>query len=213
MPRERYHPAAPVLETERLVLRPWREADVRAYSRILRDPEVMRHWGSGPRFRLRRALANQVARFVAVEARWAIASMNRHWHRYGFGQWAVEHKEMGSLLGNVGLTVLEDWTAGPTNVEIGWFLARPVWGRGYATEAARACIDYAFDIVQLPRLVSVTLVSNLRSERVMQSLALSRVGRTRWKGSEVVWYAVAQADWTRTGAAGSDTPRPRAQPT
>ncbi len=209
--RKRYHPTAPVLETDRLVLRPWRDGDVRAYARILRDPEIMRHWGTGARFRAKRAVANGIALFSDVEARWAIASMNRHWRRHGYGLWALEERESGELVGNAGLTVLDDWTADAANVEVGWMLARPSWGRGLAVEAGRASIDYAFDVLGLPRLVSVALVSNWRSERVMQSLALSPVGRTQWKRSEVVWYAIDRDAWKRTeapgdGAAARETP-------
>jgi RimJ/RimL family protein N-acetyltransferase len=76
-------------------------------------------------------------------------------------------------------------------------LARSSWGRGFAVEAGRASIAYAFDILRLPRLVSVALVSNWRSERVMRNLDLSPVGRTRWKGNEIVWYAIDQNAWTR----------------
>lgn len=196
---QRYTPDIPVLKTERLVLRPWRDDDVRAYARLLRDPEVMRHWGSGIRFRLKRAVANVVARFCDIEARRSVADMRRHWRDHGFGLWALEEKASGALVGNAGLTVLDGWTADPADIEVGWLLARPAWGRGFAVEAGRASLAYAFDVLQLPRVVSVAFTSNWRSERVMQNLGLTLAGRTRWMGADVVWYGADRGD--RAGAA------------
>lgn len=192
-----YTPDIPVLKTERLVLRPWSRDDVRGYARLLRDPEVMRHWGSGMRFRVKRAAAGLVARFCDIEARRSVADMRRHWRDHGFGLWALEEKATGALVGNAGLTVLDGWTAEPADIEVGWLLARSAWGRGFAAEAGRASLAYAFDVLQLPRVVSVAFTTNWRSERVMQSLGLALAGRTRWMGADVVWYGMDRDDWGR----------------
>jgi RimJ/RimL family protein N-acetyltransferase len=189
-----------VLKTDRLVLRPWRRDDVRAYSRILQDPDVMRHWGSGMRFRIKRTVANLVARVSDIEARHALVAMDRHWRKHRFGLWALEERESGALLGNAGLTVLDGWTGESANIEVGWLLARSAWGRGYAVEAGRASLEFAFDVRRLPRIVSVAFTSNWRSERVMQNLGLRPAGRMRWKGDEVVWYGMDRDAWNSDAA-------------
>ena len=185
----------PTLETERLRLRGWRDDDLQAYRGILRDPDVLRYWGSGIRYRAKRAVASLVAPFSSVEARRALAELDRHWQRHRLGMWAVEERTSGALIGSMGLTVLEDWTAEPANVEVGWLLARPARGRGFAVEGGRAVLAYAFEELALRRVISVALVLNHPSERVMQRLGLAYAGRIRWKGSDVVWYGLDRSAW------------------
>jgi RimJ/RimL family protein N-acetyltransferase len=187
--------AVPSLETPRLWLRPWHAADAGPYARIIGDPEVMRHVGAGLRYHARRRCAALVPLLAEVEARRAIRSLGDHWETHGFGEWAVEEKASGALVGQIGLVHLPDWTADSTDVEVGWLLARDAWGRGFATEGGRASLAYAFDRLGMERVVSVARRSNHRSERVMQRLGLSPAGRIRWKGSEVVWYGIDREQW------------------
>jgi RimJ/RimL family protein N-acetyltransferase len=188
-------PFPPVLETERLVLRPWRAADSADYARILADPQVMRFLGAGWRFRAKRAAASLLAVVSDAEGRRAIERLLDHWEQHGFGEWAVEEKEHGALIGEIGLTYHPDWKADPTQVEIGWLLARSAWGRGLATEGGRAALAYAFDHVGMERVISIARVGNTRSERVMLRLGLSFVGTAFWKGGDVVWYAIDRTVW------------------
>ena len=185
------------IETYRLRLRRWRDGDVAAYARIIRDPEVMRLLGCGARYRAKRALASAAAAVSTIEARQAIARMERHWRAHGFGEWAVEDKATGTLLGAVGLVHHADWVADPADAEVGWLLATHAWGRGFATEAGRASLEHAFGELGLARLVSIARPANERSVRVMQRLGLEYAGRTRWKGGPVVWYALDRAGWQR----------------
>ena len=185
----------PVLETDRLLLRPWRAEDVAPYARILRDPEVMRHMGSGARHRLKRLGAGALGRVSRLEARRAIASLRGHWERHGYGEWAVEDRATGALLGSIGLKHQDDWTAEAAKVEIGWLLAREAWGQGLATEGARAGVAYAFGECGIDRLISIALPANPRSIGVMERLGLDFQGRTRWRGGEVVWYAIDREAW------------------
>jgi RimJ/RimL family protein N-acetyltransferase len=187
----------PILETERLLLRPWRAADVAAYAQVIREPDVLRNWGDGLRYRAKRAAAGLLARVSDVEARLALRSMERHWQRHGLGMWALEEKASGRLIGSAGFTVLEQWTADPARVEIGWLLARHAWGRGFASEAARAGLRCGFAEFGLPRVVSVALAANRRSVRVMARIGLDPVGRVRWKRLDVVWYGIDRDDWCR----------------
>jgi len=185
----------PHLETRRLILRAWRRDDAAAYMRIVADEEVMRHIGTGWRYRVKRLAAAALARLSDVEARRAIARMRRHWRTRGFGEWAVEDKATGTLLGQVGFVHHADWRADRSRVEVGWMLTRSAWGRGFASEAATAALAHGFDTLALERIVSITRPENVRSERVMQRIGLAPVGRTRWKGGAVIWYALDRATW------------------
>ncbi len=92
----------------------------------------------------------------------------------GFGLWAVEVTATGALAGMVGLTriTFDPWYGPP--VEVGWRLAQPFWGHGYATEAATAALEHGFAVIALPEIVAMTSVTNLRSQRVMQRLGMTR---------------------------------------
>jgi RimJ/RimL family protein N-acetyltransferase len=187
----------PRLETERLVLREWRADDVGAYARIVGDPEVMRHLGSGPAFRLKRAGARLVGWVSDVEARHGMRRLVDHWQRNGFGEWALEEKATGALIGQIGLTHHPDWVADEANVEIGWMLARAVWGRGFATEGGAVALRYAFETLGLPRVISIAVPGNRRSLGVMERLGLSFAGETVWKRRTFTWYAIDRAQWER----------------
>jgi RimJ/RimL family protein N-acetyltransferase len=187
--------AAPRLETPRLLLRSFEQDDVEAWARIMRDPEVMRYLGAGARYRVKRAAAGVLARFSDIEARAAVAALMAHWAEFGFGEWAVEERETGSLIGKVGLIYQADWDVEPTRIEIGWSLAPEVWGNGYATEGAREALAYAFDDLGIERLISICRVDHHRSENVMRRLNMSLQGTTRWKGGRSLWYAADRETW------------------
>jgi RimJ/RimL family protein N-acetyltransferase len=147
----------PRLRTERLLLREWRDDDREPFAVLNADPEVA-SFLSAP---LSRADSDAlVGRIVA------------HWRDDGFGLWAVERVEDGAFLGFTGLAV-PAWAPGP-ETEIGWRLARPAWGHGYATEAAEASVRFAFESLGLDDLVSYTTIANVRSRRVMEKLGMAR---------------------------------------
>jgi RimJ/RimL family protein N-acetyltransferase len=187
--------AVPRLETDRLLLRSWSDDDTAAYARIVGDAEVMRYMGSGLRYRIMRAAVTRIGLLARIEARRRIVHLVDHWRRWGYGEWAIEEKRGGAMVGQVGLVHHADWSADEANVEVGWMLARPLWGRGFASEGARAALAYAFDRLDLKRVVSITRPQNHRSQRVMERAGLSFAGRTIWKGEEVVWYAIDRAAW------------------
>ena len=142
------------LHTERLVLRQWLPADREPFAALNTDPEVMEHF-PGPMTREESdALADRIATHFAV---------------HGYGLWVVEAE--GSFAGFTGLQWSE--VTGGRELEIGWRLARWAWGRGWATEAARAALDVGLG--QAPRVVSLTAVGNLRSLAVMERLGMRRV--------------------------------------
>ena len=174
--------APPQLKTERLLLRPWRVGDWTALHRAYGDPEVMR-WHGRPD-----ALSLE-------ETAYAVGRMSGHWEARGFGMWAAEElagRELvgGELVGRIGLLYHPDSPAGDDRVEIAWTLQRDRWGRGYATEGAIAARDWAFQNLDIPRLISITLPENRRSWRVMQKLGLTKRGHTRWHEADVDWWAL-----------------------
>ena len=155
--------AVPVIRTERLLLRGWTEDDRAPFAALNADPEVMEHFP---------------APLTRAESDAFVDRIERHFEAHGFGLWAVETG--GELAGYTGLSIPRfhaDWMEGREQpiVEIGWRLARSVWGHGYATEAARACARFAFDHLGRTEIVSFTVVGNLRSRAVMERLGMRQV--------------------------------------
>jgi RimJ/RimL family protein N-acetyltransferase len=149
----------PELRTARLLLRRWREEDLEPFSRLNADPEVMRHFASS----LDRSASNLFAERIETE-----------FEERGFGLWMVEVPGQAPFIGFVGLH-LQDIPAHFTPaVEVGWRLARPYWGRGYATEGARAALAFGFDRLGLAEIVAMTVPANTRSRAVMERLGMTR---------------------------------------
>jgi RimJ/RimL family protein N-acetyltransferase len=144
------------LETERLILRQFRESDFDAYAEICGDPEVMRYVGELKP--LDRAMAWR-----------SLATHLGHWQLRGYGMWAVEEKATGRMIGRVGLWKPEGWP----DLEVGWMIHRSCWGSGFATEAARASIEAAFREPGVDHIISVIHPENAASIRVAE-----RVGET-----------------------------------
>lgn len=148
-----------VIETDRLILRRWRESDREPFARMNADPRVMEHFP---------------ALLSADESRRMIERAEEHFLRHGFGWCAAELREERAFIGFIGLFVPAFETHFTPCVEIGWRLAADYWGRGLATEGARATVDYAFHTLGLPGIVSFTVPANLRSRRVMEKLGMTR---------------------------------------
>ena len=166
------------METERLVLRMFRESDTDAYAEMLADPEVMRFLGGKPMPR--------------AEAWRNMAMVLGHWHLRGYGFWAVEEKESGELVGRVGCWYPEGWPG----LEVGWTLRRSSWGRGYATEAARASINYVFNELGQTRVISLIDPNNVNSIRVAERLGEKPEGEWEIAGTKVIIYAVGREEWS-----------------
>jgi RimJ/RimL family protein N-acetyltransferase len=149
------HPMA--LETERLRLRQWRDEDLAPFAALGADPEVMRHFPA--------CLSREESDAVVARARAGI-------DRRGWGFWAVERRADGAFLGMAGVTVVPENMPFYPVIEVGWRFARHAWGQGYATEAARAALRVAFDVLDFPQVVAFTAVANQRSAAVMQRLGM-----------------------------------------
>jgi RimJ/RimL family protein N-acetyltransferase len=161
------------LETERLLLRPFRDSDIDAYAAMCADPDVMRYIAT--RSVLSRDEAwRQMAMFVG------------HWQLRGFGMWAVEERSSGSLVGRVGLHFPEGWP----DRELAWTLARPYWGRGFALEAARAALAHAFGPLGWHRVISLIDPDNRRSIRLAERLGERFEGEVTVRGYALSLYAI-----------------------
>lgn len=162
------------LRTERLLLRQFREDDLDAFAAIQADPIVAQYVGDGsPTDR---------------EASWRLmALLLGHWTLRGHGQYAVVERAGGALVGRVGLWHPEGWPG----LEVGWLIGRDRWGRGYATEAARAVARTAFTELGVDRLISVIRPANVASIRVARKLGAVRDRTIDLHGHTVDVYAVS----------------------
>jgi RimJ/RimL family protein N-acetyltransferase len=147
-----------MLETERLLLRDWRSQDREPFARMNADPRVMEFFP---------------ATLPAAETDAGLERVRAHLARHGFGWWAAELKESGAFIGFIGLAVPYFEAHFTPCVEIGWRLAAEYWGRGLATEGARAALRYGFEELGLSEIVSFTTVTNVKSRRVMEKLGMT----------------------------------------
>ena len=147
------------LSSERLILRPWREDDLDALAQLCADPEVMAHF---PATLDRAGSAELLARLMAHQA------------EHGFTFWALQRHDDAAFVGFTGLVRVGFAAPFVPAVEIGWRLARPYWGQGYALEAARRALQFAFEDLYLDEVVSFTVPANQRSWGLMQRLGMRR---------------------------------------
>ena len=108
------------------------------------------------------------------------------YRRDGYGMWAVELKPERKFIGRFGIQWLEELE----EIEIGWMLHKKYWGRGLATEAARASLEYGFDQCGLDRIIAIAEPENLASIRIMQKLGMSFVKKLTWRKQKVVYYEI-----------------------
>jgi 3-dehydroquinate dehydratase / shikimate dehydrogenase len=147
------------VRSERLLLRPWRDADREPFAEMNADPPVVEH--------LPGALTREQSDALLVRLR-------AHFDEHGYGLRAVEVPGVASFIGFIGLAVVTFEAPFTPCVEIGWRLAFPFWGKGYATEGARASLAYGFESLGLSEIVSFTTAANVRSWKVMEKLGMKR---------------------------------------
>jgi RimJ/RimL family protein N-acetyltransferase len=173
----------PRLETERLILRGLGNEDFEALAAIMADPQVTRYLSGEP---------------LSRSDTWRnLAASLGHWQLRGYGTWAVERKSDGAFIGRVGMLNPEGWPG----LEVGWTLGRPYWGAGYATEAARAALNYAFLTQPVERIISVIDPDNVPSQAVAV-----RLGETRGERRDLVInaktyvadiWSIAREEWKK----------------
>jgi len=150
------------LETSRLRMRQWRESDRAPFAAMNADPAVMEFFASP---------SPPAASDASIDA-WQAQLAAQGW-----SNWAVELRESSEFIGFTGLSVPRRTFSFSPCVEVGWRLARQFWGRGFATEAARAALRVAFERLSLSEIVSFTAVGNLRSRAVMERIGMRNTNR------------------------------------
>ena len=171
------------LETERLVLRRWRDEDLDGFAAMNADPEVMRYIHDGHVH-------------DRAEAAASLARIRAHWDEAGFGLWAVEGRADGSFMGFCGVGFPRFLPALATSPEIGWRLMRRHWRQGYASEAAVASRDDFFTMHDFDHLISLAFPGNLGSHGVMRKIGMRRVADAVLPSGAIVWtHRLDRADW------------------
>lgn len=168
--------AAPVLETARLLLRPFRADDVDVQAAILADREVMRHLGGEP---------------LAREDAWRkLLNGAGLWPLFGYGYWAVERRADGAMIGQVGFADFKrDMTPSIEGLpEVGWLFAREAFGQGYATEAAAAAIAWADAALAAPEIVAIISADNRGSIRVAEKCGFAQREEAAYKGEPILLF-------------------------
>jgi RimJ/RimL family protein N-acetyltransferase len=153
------------------------------------DPEVMRFFPSTLDRERSDAMAERISARLAED---------------GFGLWAAEVPGVAPFIGFIGLARPNFEAHFTPAVEVGWRLARPFWGRGYAPEGARAAVGHGFDVLELDEIVSMTIPANTPSQRVMQKLGMTRDPADDFDHPNVdrgamrahVLYRLRRTDWT-----------------
>jgi RimJ/RimL family protein N-acetyltransferase len=168
----------PTLETERLRLRAFRVSDVDDYAALNADPEVTRYLGAGGPWDRGRSWRH-------------LAFLIGHWPLAGSGMWAVEQKETGTFVGIAGFAHPEGWAG----FELAGTMAQRWWGHGYATEAGRAALAYAFTVLNKDRVISLIHPENLASIRAAERLGETLQGRTEMLGHERLVYGIGRESY------------------
>ena len=169
----------PVIETERMLLRRWTYADRDAFRLMVGDADVMLH-------------LHDLAPMSDAQADESLAATIKRYDA-GFGDWALELRAGGEIIGESGLTPVDaggdERIGGQGEVEIGWLLRPQHWGQGYALEAASAVKRYALESLGMPRLVAFVRPGNERSSRLALKLGMQEVGRiTNRRGLEMLSF-------------------------
>jgi RimJ/RimL family protein N-acetyltransferase len=166
----------PTIETERLWLRMFSPEDLDDLARLFRDPQVMKYVADG----------QPVSR---EEAERALNSIIKHWQTQGFGRWAAVDKSTNEFAGFGGLRSLFG------TPEVVYHLAPAYWGKGLATELARASLRFGFEDRGFDRIVAITKPLNAASIHVMEKLGMHYEMHTNYYDIDVVQYGIARAEF------------------
>lgn len=162
-----------LLETERLYLREMNQSDYKALSLILQDEETMQAYNGA---------------FTDAETQDWLDRQIKRYEEYGFGLWAVVLKETNEMIGQCGLT-MQPWCDKQV-LEIGYLFQRRYWHQGYATEAARACKEYAFTQLDADRVCSIIRDTNIPSQNVAlrNGMTITEIWTKHYRGIDMPHY-------------------------
>lgn len=147
-----------MIKTDRLILRPWNEGDLKPFAELNADPRVREYF-----YKI----------LTCEESDNSAKAFNEHIEKFGFGFWAASLLETNEFIGFIGLQNVAFEAPFTPAVEIGWRLAHHHWGKGYATEGAKAALDYGFNQLNLPEIVAFTPLQNTRSRHVMEKIGMT----------------------------------------
>ncbi len=171
------------IETERLILRELQPTDDAAMFALDADPAVHRYLGNSP--------------IVSIEqARATIAAIRQQYAAYGIGRWATIEKSSNCFIGWSGLKLVTSYENNRTHFhDIGYRLMPKYWGKGYATESAKAAIDHGFQTMGLAEIIGMAHEENRASRKALEKCGLVFVEQFKWKDITCDWLAITRADW------------------
>jgi RimJ/RimL family protein N-acetyltransferase len=173
----------PVIETERLLLRPHVQSDLETVYLMVSDPEIRRFFPEGPDIKRENVLASLPRRIG-------------FWKDNGFGQFGVFEKAGGKMAGYCGLKFLDD----TAEVEIYYGFFRHSWGKGYATESATAALRFGFEETPLERIVAVTHTENYASQKVLKKIGLKHEKQSFSYDMEVNYFSIERENYSPSDA-------------
>ncbi|MFZ6053041.1 GNAT family N-acetyltransferase [Halocola ammonii] len=176
-----------IFTSSRLGFRSWSRQDLEEFAALNADPEVMEHF---PRPLEKSETADFIKR------------LQDHYKNYGHCYFATEILDTGEFIGFIGLAFQQYESPFTPSVDIGWRLKKSAWGKGYATEGALRCLEYGFTQLNLNEVISTCPKENLRSERVMQKIGMSKIGEFNHPNLDdsphlqnCVCYRVQKQEW------------------
>ncbi|HML24013.1 MAG TPA: GNAT family N-acetyltransferase [Aggregatilinea sp.] len=172
------------IDTARLTLRPFLPDDAEPYYQaVFSDPDVMRYLPGGKPLPMERVLMMH-------------ERVRAHWASHGFGLWAVTLREDHTLIGHCGIQRLPD----VPDVELAYAIAKPYWGRGLVTEAARASLRFGFERIGLERIMALAVPENTASRRVMEKVGMTYTGMAAYYGTELACYVLSRSEYQAAAA-------------
>ncbi|CAN5389982.1 GNAT family N-acetyltransferase [soil metagenome] len=160
-----------ILETNRLILRMWKQSDANALFEILQDAEVVRHIDDGNPFSFEKTLK-------------FLETMEKSRGKNGFCRWKVIEKSSGEIIGSCGFGRLSE----TNEIELGYLLAQKHWGKGFATEAAGACLKFGFEKLNFREIIALTDSENFGSRKVLEKIGFAKRGIEVYNGEENLVY-------------------------
>jgi RimJ/RimL family protein N-acetyltransferase len=165
----------PTLQTPNLFLRPWNQEDADAWFNIMQEEGILRYF------------PNQTPP-SHEKAKLYIAHHSAHWQLHGYGHWAVVTRQDGNVVGWNGLEYLPELD----ETEIAYLLSKKVWGRGFATEAARTAVRFGFESTGLEKIIGLVHPENLGSVHVLEKCGLTLVDQIPLWGLEMSRYRITR---------------------
>lgn len=150
-----------IFRSKRLGFRNWDESDLTEFAKINADLEVMEHF---PKPLTKKETAEFIVR------------LKKHYAKNGYNYFATEILDSGELIGFIGLAFQDYKTDFTPAVDVGWRLKKSAWGKGYATEGAKKCLEYGFNELNLEKIISTCTVRNSKSEKVMIKIGMEKIG-------------------------------------